>query len=58
MTATSNKNLNLAARNLAKVEVTTAAQANTYQVMRYPVIVADAAGLDVLKTRIAEGVES
>ena len=58
LTATSNKNLNLAARNLAKVEVTTAAQANTYQVMRYPVIVADAAGLDVLKTRIAEGVES
>ena len=57
VTAAANKNLNLAARNVTKVEVTTAAQANTYQVMRYPVIVTDAAGLEALKTRIAEGVE-
>ena len=57
VTAESNKNLNLAARNVTKVEVTTAAQANTYQVFRYPVIVADAAGLEALQTRLSEGVE-
>ena len=57
VTAAASKSLNLAARNLAKAEVTTAAQANTYQVMRYPAIVADAAGLDALKARLAEGVE-
>ncbi|NCA81467.1 MAG: 50S ribosomal protein L4 [Opitutae bacterium] len=57
VTAESNKNLNLAARNVAKVEVTTAAQANTYQVFRYPVIVADAAGLEALQARLSEGVE-
>lgn len=57
VTAAANRNLTLAARNVTKVEVTTAAQANTYQVMRYPVIVTDAAGLEALKTRIAEGVE-
>ena len=57
VTAESNKNLNLAARNLTKVEVTTAAQANTYQVFRYPVIVADAAGLEALQARLSEGVE-
>ena len=42
---------------MTKVEVTTAAQANTYQVFRYPVIVADAAGLEVLQARLSEGVE-
>ena len=57
VTGTANKNLNLAARNVAKVEVTTAAQAHTYQMSRYPVIVTDAAGLEVLRTRLAEGVE-
>ena len=57
VTAAASKSLNLAARNLAKVEVTTAAQANTYQIMRYPAIVADAAGLEALKARLAEGVE-
>ena len=57
VTAAASKSLNLAARNLAKAEVTTAAQANTYQVMRYPAIVADAAGLEALKARLAEGVE-
>ena len=49
--------LNRAARNLPRVEVTTAAQANTYQIMRHPAIVADAAGLEALKTRLAEGAE-
>lgn len=57
VTAAANKNLNLAARNVTKVEVTTAAQASTYQVFRYPVIVADAAGLEALQARLSEGVE-
>jgi large subunit ribosomal protein L4 len=57
VTGASSKNLNLAARNVAKVEVTTAAQANTYQISRYPAIVADAAGLEALRVRLAEGVE-
>lgn len=52
-----NANLNRAARNLAKVAVTTAAQANTYQIFRHPVVVADAAGLEGLKARLAKGVE-
>ncbi|MBR4251109.1 MAG: 50S ribosomal protein L4 [Kiritimatiellae bacterium] len=54
VTAESVKNLNLAARNIPGVEVTTAAQANTYQVVRYPLIVTDAAGLDALQARISE----
>lgn len=57
VTGTSSKNLNLAARNRVKVEVTTAAQAHTYQMVRYPVIVADPAGLDALQARLAKGVE-
>ncbi|MDR0993127.1 MAG: 50S ribosomal protein L4 [Verrucomicrobiota bacterium] len=55
VTAQSNKNLNMAARNVPKVEVTTAAQVNTYQVTRYPLILTDAAGLEALQTRISEG---
>ncbi len=57
VTGAANRNLNQAARNVPKVEVTTAAQANTYQIERYPVIVADAAGLAALKARLAEGAE-
>ena len=57
VTGAPSKNLNLAARNVTKVEVTTATQANTYQIERYPFIVADAAGLDVLQARLAEGAE-
>ena len=57
VTAASSKNLNLAARNREKVEVTTAAQAHTYQIVRYPVIVTDAAGLEALQARLSEGVE-
>ena len=57
VTGAPSKNLNLAARNVTKVEVTTAAQANTYQIERYPFIVADAAGLEALQTRLAEGAE-
>ena len=57
VTGAASKNLNQAARNLPKAEATTAAQANTYQVMRYPVLVADAAGLDALAARLSEGME-
>ena len=57
VTGAANLNLNRAARNVPKVEVTTAAQANVYQIQRYPAIVADAAGLEALKTRLAEGAE-
>lgn len=58
LTGESSRNLNLAARNREKVEVTTAAQATTYQILRYAVIVTDAAGLDVLQKRLSEGVEA
>ena len=57
VTGAANASLNRAARNLVKVEVTTAAQANTYQIERYPVILADAAGWDALAARLAEGAE-
>lgn len=57
VSAKSEKNLNMAARNIEKVEVTTAAQASTYQVVRYPVIITDAAGLDALKARMSGGQE-
>lgn len=57
VTGAASKGLNQAARNLPKVEVTTAAQAHVYQIERYPVIVADAAGLDGLTARLAEGAE-
>lgn len=56
LTGESSRNLNLAARNRQKVEVTTAAQATTYQLLRVAVIVTDAAGLDVLQKRLSEGV--
>ncbi|HPC57925.1 MAG: 50S ribosomal protein L4 [Kiritimatiellae bacterium] len=58
VTGAPSRNLHLAARNRAKVEVTTAAQAHTYQIVRYPVIVTDAAGLEALQARLSEGVES
>ena len=57
VTGAANANLNRAVRNVPKTEVTTAAQASVYQIMRYPTIVADAAGLDGLKQRLAEGAE-
>ena len=55
VTGAANQNLIRAARNLSTVEVTTAGQANTYQIARHPVILADAAGLDALQARLAEG---
>ena len=57
VTGAANANLNRAARNATKVEVTTAAQASVYQIMRYPAIVVDAAGLEGLTKRLAEGAE-
>ena len=57
VTGAANANLNRAVRNVPKTEVTTAAQASVYQIMRYPTIVADAAGLDGLAKRLAEGAE-
>ncbi len=50
--AQSSKSLNLAARNLPNAEVTTAEQVNTYQMLRYPVVLTDAAGLDALAERV------
>ncbi len=58
VTGSPNRSLNLAARNRQKVEVTTAAQAHTYQLMRYPVIVTDAAGLEGLQARLSERTEA
>ena len=57
VTGAPSQNLNRAARNLKQVEVTTAAQANTYQILRYPAILADAAGFAALVQRLGEGVE-
>ena len=58
VTAVSSESLNRAARNRPKVEVTTAAQAHTYQMVRFPVIVADPAGFEVLQARLASEVKS
>ena len=46
-------NLVLAARNIPKVEVTTAAESNTYQLVRYKNIFVTKAGLEVLEKRLA-----
>jgi large subunit ribosomal protein L4 len=53
--AKAEKNLTLAARNIEKAEVTTAAQASVYQVARAAVIVTDEAGLEALKARLNGG---
>ena len=57
LTGAPNQNLNRAARNIPGVDVTTAAQANTYQVMSHAVVIADAAGLDALVKRLGGGEE-
>lgn len=57
LTGAPNQNLNRAARNIPGVDVTTAAQANTYQVMSHAVVIADAAGLDALAKRLGGGEE-
>lgn len=45
-------NLVLAARNIPKVEVTTAAEANTYQLVRYANVFATKAALEILEKRL------
>ena len=57
LTANPVKNLTLAARTIPQVVVTTASQANTYQVARSGIVLADAAGLDVLLGRLGAGEE-
>jgi large subunit ribosomal protein L4 len=49
------RNLALAARNVPRVEVAAADQANVYQLVRYRVIVADRDAMDVLKKRLGAG---
>jgi large subunit ribosomal protein L4 len=47
------RDLQLAARNIPKVELVTAALVNTYQLLRYRQVVATQAAMDVLKERLA-----
>jgi large subunit ribosomal protein L4 len=46
------KNLLLAARNLPRVEVTTANAVHTYQILRYPLIVASKDAMGTLEARL------
>ena len=46
------RNLTLAVRNMAKVEVVQAADVNTYQVLRYPQVVVSKAALEMLEQRM------
>jgi large subunit ribosomal protein L4 len=46
------RNLTLAVRNMAKVEVVQAADVNTYQVLRYPQVVVSRAALEKLEQRM------
>jgi len=45
-------NLALASRNLPRIEVVRAADVNVYQLLRYPTVVVNSAGMDQLKTRL------
>lgn len=47
-----------AARNIPLVEITTADLVNVYQLLRYPALVADKAGIEKLKVRLQGGKES
>jgi len=46
------RNLALAARNVPNAEVIPASVVNVYQVLRYPLIVVDREGMDILKRRL------
>jgi len=46
------ENLMLASRNIPKVEVVKSTEVNVYQLLRYPVVVVDSAGMDQLKARL------
>ncbi len=48
-----NDNVLLASRNIPKVEVVTAALANTYQMLRYKNVVITKAGMEALEKRLA-----
>jgi large subunit ribosomal protein L4 len=52
VTEASDRNLTLAARNLAKVEVAQAADVNTFQVLRYAQLVVSKAALEKLEQRM------
>jgi large subunit ribosomal protein L4 len=52
VTAKSDRNLLLSARNIPKVEVALAAEVNTYQMLRYPVVVVTRDGMAVLEERL------
>ena len=52
VTEASDRNLTLAVRNLAKVEVAQAADVNTFQVVRYPQLVVSKAALEKLEQRM------
>ena len=45
-------NLALASRNLPRVEVVRARDVNVYQLLRYPVVIVNSAGMDKLKARL------
>lgn len=46
-----------AARNIPLVELVEAGSVNVYQLLRYPVLVADKAGMEKLKARLKDGKE-
>lgn len=46
------RNLDLASRNVSRVEVVTADDVNVYQLLRYRDIIASRAGMDALKARL------
>ena len=50
-------NLRLGARNIPLVEVVNAASVNTYQLVRYPVILVTEAGMKALELRLQGGAE-
>ncbi len=47
------ENVQLASRNIPKVEVVTAALANTYQLLRYKNVIVTKAGMEALENRLA-----
>jgi hypothetical protein len=48
------RDLALAARNVPLVELTQAADVNVYQLLRYPVVLVNGAGLEQLMARLAK----
>lgn len=52
------RNLVMASRNVPKFEVVAAKDVSTYQVLRYPVIVCNRAGMEQIKQRLAGGQHS